>query len=65
IDDLPREGTASMQRDIMEGRPSELETQTGAILRLGMKYGVETPVNDVIYRALVPLERHARGELKF
>jgi len=30
MDSLPPSGTASMQRDIMEGRPSELEAQTGA-----------------------------------
>jgi hypothetical protein len=29
-----------MQRDIMEGRPSELETQTGAAVRLWHAAGV-------------------------
>ena len=40
IDSLPAEATASMQRDIVEGRPSELESQTGAIVRLAA--GVES-----------------------
>ena len=31
LDSLPPSGTASMQRDIMEGRPSELEAQTEAV----------------------------------
>ena len=32
---IPPKGTASMQRDIMDGKPSELETQNGALVRLG------------------------------
>lgn len=61
IDALPENTTASMQRDIMAGRPSELEAQTGALIRLGRKAGVPTPVHDAIYRELLPLEQRARG----
>ena len=49
IDGLPAGGTASMQRDIMEGKPSELETQTGAVVRLGQEVGIDTPINNFIY----------------
>ena len=59
---LPAGGTASMQRDIMEGRPSELHTQTGSIVRLGHERRVDTPVNTFIYHCLVPAERRARGD---
>ena len=52
--------TASMQRDIMAGRPSELEAQTGSIVRLGRDNGVPTPVNTFIYDCLLPRERIAR-----
>jgi len=65
MDTLPADGTTSMQRDIASGKPSELEAQTGAIVRLGAQYGVPTPVNDVLYRSLLPLERRARGEIEF
>jgi len=65
IDQLPPEGTASMQRDIMEGRPSELEEQCGAVVRNGEKCGVKTPVNQFLYYSLLPLERKARGEISF
>jgi len=61
VDGLPADGTASMQRDILEGRPSELDYQTGAVVRLGRESGVPVPVNDFIYRSLVPGERRARG----
>ena len=39
IDGLPDGMVASMQKDIMEGKPSELEAQTGAMLRIGACFG--------------------------
>jgi 2-dehydropantoate 2-reductase len=51
---------ASMQRDIESGRPSELEAQTGAAVRLGRATGVATPTHNAIYSALLPLELAAR-----
>jgi 2-dehydropantoate 2-reductase len=65
LENAPPGGTASMQRDVMAGRPSELETQTGAVVRLGAEAGVATPLNDYIYRCLLPLELHARQQLEF
>ena len=65
IDGLPDSGTASMQRDIMEGRPSELEAQNGAVVRLGQEVGVNTPLNAFIYHSLLPMELHARGQIEF
>lgn len=65
IDDLPQEGTASMQRDIMSGKPSELEFQNGAVVRLGKKVNIATPVNSFIYSCLLPLEFRTRDKLKF
>jgi 2-dehydropantoate 2-reductase len=61
VDGLPPDATASMQRDIMEGRPSELEQQNGAIARLGPEAGVPVPVNAFLYAALLPAERRARS----
>jgi 2-dehydropantoate 2-reductase len=60
-DGLPEDTTASMQRDILAGRPSELEAQTGGVLRLGERHGVPTPIHESMYRALLPLEQKARG----
>lgn len=65
FDKLPASGTASMQRDIMSGLPSELEIQNGAVVRLGREAGVATPVNEFIYHSLLPLEMRARGQLQF
>jgi 2-dehydropantoate 2-reductase len=63
FDGLPRYTTASMQRDIMEGRPSELDSLNGAVVHLGQAVGVETPVNAFIYYSLLPMEMRARGQL--
>lgn len=65
VDGLPPEGTASMQRDIIEGRPSELAAQNGAVVRLGAEAGMATPVHSFIFRSLWPLELRARGEVEF
>ena len=61
LDGLPAEGTASMQRDLLEGRPSELESQNGAVVRLGGEAGVPTPVNLEIYQRLLPFEEGNRA----
>jgi len=65
VDKLPPEGTSSLQRDLAAGRPSELEAWVGAVARLGRESGVATPVNDLFYRCLLPLELRARGRLSF
>ena len=62
-DALSADTTASMQRDIAAGRPSELEAQVGVITRKGRDVGEPTPVHDVIYAALLPSELRARGQL--
>ncbi len=63
FDGLPEDGSASMQRDILEGRPSELDDQTGAVVRLARAAGVPVPVNESLYGALLPAELQARGRL--
>ena len=65
IDALPAGAIPSMQRDVMAGEPSELEYQTGAVVRYGEESGVPTPVNFAIYAALLPSELRAGGKLAF
>jgi 2-dehydropantoate 2-reductase len=52
--------TASTQRDLMEGKPSELENFNGYIVKEGKKLGIATPVNEMIYELLSPQEEMAR-----
>lgn len=61
IDTLPPEGTSSLQRDVAEGRRTELEALSGAVVRLGTETGVATPVHGMIYAALLPRELEARA----
>ena len=62
IDSLAPDATTSLQRDIAEGRPSELEAWNGAVVRLGKETGVATPLNEFIYHSLLPSERRARSQ---
>jgi 2-dehydropantoate 2-reductase len=57
---MPHDATTSMQRDIIEGRPSELEAIVGAITRLGREKKVPTPGMDYVYASLLPQEKRAR-----
>ena len=52
--------TASIQRDMMEGKPSELENFNGYIVNQGKLLGIETPTNAFIYYCLLPQEMKAR-----
>lgn len=63
IDRLPPHTLPSMQRDIQDGRPSELEAQTGAVVRLGAQAGLQTHTSAFIYAALLPQELKARRDL--
>ncbi|WP_322815177.1 2-dehydropantoate 2-reductase [Chloroflexus sp.] len=63
IDSMPYEGTASLQRDIISGQPSELASQNGALVRLARATGVPVPVNEMLYAILLPQELAARGQL--
>jgi 2-dehydropantoate 2-reductase len=64
-DGLVPASTASLQRDVMQGRPSELDAQVGAVVRFGQQADVATPLNIFIYNSLLPMELRARGELQF
>lgn len=62
IDSLAPDGTTSLQRDIMESRPSELEAWNGVVVRFGREAGVPTPLHEFIYDSLLPQELRARDE---
>ncbi|MEJ2338096.1 MAG: 2-dehydropantoate 2-reductase [Gemmatimonadales bacterium] len=63
LDQLPADGVTSLYRDMTAGRPSELEAQLGAVVRLGVEVRVDTPVCGTLYATLLPAELKARGEL--
>jgi len=61
IDAMAAGVVPSMQRDILEGRPSELEAQSGAVVRMGSQAGIATPLHSFIYASLLPQEMRARA----
>ena len=65
LDAATPEGTSSLQRDIAAGRRSELDAWTGAVVRLGARRNVPTPLHSLLYASLLPQERRARGEIRF
>jgi len=64
-DSIPHGGTTSLQRDIVDGKPSELEYWNGAVVRLGREAQVPTPTHELIYNCLLPQELRARGKIAF
>jgi 2-dehydropantoate 2-reductase len=61
IDVLPDDAIASLQRDIVAGRPSELDSLSGAVARIGAELAVPVPIHGAIYAALLPQELAARA----
>jgi 2-dehydropantoate 2-reductase len=58
VDGLPEDATSSMHRDIAAGKPSELDSQNGAVVRMARETGVDVPTHTLIYETLKRLERH-------
>ena len=56
---LTRDGKTSMLQDVEAGRKTEVEIFAGAVVELGRRHGVATPVNAVLGRMIVALERMA------
>jgi 2-dehydropantoate 2-reductase len=53
------EFNSSMARDVEAGKPLEVESITGAVVRYGREAGVPTPANQTILDTLLPL--HHKG----
>ena len=65
VDTLPANSTTSLQRDIADGKPSEIDYWTGSVVRQGSAVNVSTPLNQFIYHSLLPQELRARGNVVF
>ena len=52
VDALPEDATSSMQRDIAAGKPSELESQNGAVVRMAHEARLDVPTHTLIYETL-------------
>lgn len=61
IDGWKPEATTSMQRDIMAGRPSEIDLMVGGVVEVGKAAGVSMPRTETVYHLLSLRERQNRG----
>lgn len=69
---LPGPWRSSMARDLEEGRPLEVDTLSGAVVRRGLKHGIPTPVHQTIVACLsvqqpsasATQETHARSAIR-
>lgn len=65
LESMPPNSTTSMQRDIVKGRPSELDVLNGTVVRLAEEHGLDARVNRFCLYCMRSLELRARGALKF
>lgn len=57
IETLSPEGKTSMLQDIEAGRKTEVDIFSGTVISLGKKYGIATPVNEIMYNLIKSIER--------
>lgn len=62
VDQTMYEATSSMQRDIRDGKPSELEYLNGTVLKYAYELDIHVPINEMIYRCLSVREHYAREQ---
>lgn len=60
---LARDGKTSMLQDMQAGRKTEVELFSGAVIELGKKLGVPTPMNEVLNRMIIAREKAARLDI--
>ena len=58
VNNLSPEGKTSMLQDVEAGRRTEVEIFAGTVIEMGRKYGIPTPVNDVLYHMLHIIEQN-------
>ena len=58
---VPYANKTSMLQDIENGRPTEVEMFSGIVCRMGIEFGIPTPVNDLFYHSIKVLEEKNAG----
>ena len=64
LDDASAEAIGNL-RDILDGHPSELETEIGTMVRFAKAVGIEVPHHAFLYAGLLPQECKTRGVIQF
>lgn len=58
LDSLSPDGKPSMRQDLENHRYSEVELFSGTIIKLGKKYKIQTPVNQMLYNQIKDIEKN-------
>lgn len=59
----PSRNIASMQQDLLRGRPTEIDYMNGAVAALGAEHGVPCPVNRALTSIIKAMEAQSRSLL--
>jgi len=62
VDQQPEGATSSMQRDILDGLHSELDSQVGGIVRIAKNSGTTAPLHQLVWDALSAKSAKLRGQ---
>jgi 2-dehydropantoate 2-reductase len=57
LETISPDGKTSMLQDVEAGRKTEVEMFSGTVIQMGLKYGLPTPVNNMLYRILKAIEQ--------
>lgn len=57
LDTLSPDGKPSMRQDLENHRFSEVELFSGTVIRLGKKYKIQTPINQMLYNQIKDIEK--------
>jgi len=57
VDSYPPESMSSLSRDVLNGKPSEIDYQNGTVVRFGEELGIDTPANRFILGMVKLLEQ--------
>jgi len=60
VDSYPYDVRSSLARDVLEGKPSEIEYQNGCVVRFGEELGIKTPYNQAVYAAVKMMEQKSK-----
>ncbi len=62
LDTLSPEGKTSMLQDVEAGRKTEVEIFAGTVCQMGDAYGIDTPVNDLLFKMIRAMEQMKQGK---
>jgi 2-dehydropantoate 2-reductase len=60
VDTYPYDSMSSLARDVINGKPSEIEYQNGTVVKYGQELEIPTPANRFVYSMIKAMEKGNR-----